>query len=418
MALIALLIFLFAYALVIFEELIELKKSKPVLLAAGLIWFLVGWSMQAAGKSHSQEVVATLAAYGELLLFLLVSFTYVNVLEERGAFNALQLRLSALGLSYRQLFWLLGLGTFILSIVLANMTTALVMGSVALGLGRNNAKFLTLACINIVVASNAGGAFCPFGDVTSLMLWQAGILPFFAFFKLFIPAVLTWLIPAVVMTVAIPFGVPSAVKANAKMKPYAWAIVGLSVVTVFLSAWGNVALGLPPVMGMLLGLGLLQILVFYMQYQAKRRSNQDLVLNSFTQMQRVEWDTLLFFLGVMLCLSGLQTFGWLEATNQALYGQLGPTTANILVGPLSAVLDNVPLVYGILNMYPQMNQHQWLLLALAAGTGGSMLSIGSSAGIALMGLAGKDYTFFKHLTWLPAIALGYVAGIAAHLMLN
>ncbi len=415
LAALALTIFLIAYVLVIFEEVIELKKSKPVLLAAGLIWFLAAF---ASKQSIAPAASATIASYGELLLFLLVSFTYVNVLEERGIFAALQARLSALGLSYRQLFWLIGSVTFALSIVLANMTTALVMGAVALGLGRGNAKFLTLTCINIVVASNAGGAFCPFGDVTSLMLWQAGLLPFMAFFKLFIPATLTWLVPAALMTFAVPAGAPKVDGVAMRAKPFAGAIIALAAFTVFLSAWGNVALGLPPVMGMLLGLGLLQVLVFYMQQQAKRRSNSDLVLDSFAQMQRVEWDTLLFFAGVMFCLSGLQIFGWLQAASQALYGGYGATTANILVGPLSAVLDNVPLVYGILEAHPQMVQSQWLLLALAAGTGGSMLAIGSSAGIALMGLAGKDYTFLKHLRWLPAIALGYVAGVAAHLMLN
>ena len=418
LAAIALAIFLAGYTLVVFEEVIELKKSKPVLLAAGLIWFLAGWAFNSADHSLTQAAGAAISSYGELLLFLLVSFTYVNVLEERGAFALLQQKISALGLSFRHLFWILGAVTFCLSIVLANMTTALVVGAVALGLGRGNAKFLTLTCINIVVASNAGGAFCPFGDVTSLMLWQAGLLPFAAFFKLFFPALLTWLIPAIAMTFAVPQGVPIAARQTVRMKPFTGHIILLAACTIFLSAWGNVALGLPPVMGMLLGLGLLQILVFYMQHKAKRSANSDLVLDSFAQMQRVEWDTLLFFAGVMLCISGLAQFGWLATVNNALYGNFGATNANIAVGPLSALLDNVPLVYGILEMHPQMAQGQWLLLALAAGTGGSMLSIGSSAGIALMGLAGKDYTFLKHLRWLPAIALGYVAAVAAHLMLN
>jgi len=418
LAAIALAIFLAGYTLVVFEEVIELKKSKPVLLAAGLIWFLAGWAFNSADHSLTQAAGAAISSYGELLLFLLVSFTYVNVLEERGAFALLQQKISALGLSFRHLFWILGAVTFCLSIVLANMTTALVVGAVALGLGRGNAKFLTLTCINIVVASNAGGAFCPFGDVTSLMLWQAGLLPFAAFFKLFFPALLTWLIPAIAMTFAVPQGVPIAARQTVRLKPFTGHIILLAACTIFLSAWGNVALGLPPVMGMLLGLGLLQILVFYMQHKAKRSANSDLVLDSFAQMQRVEWDTLLFFAGVMLCISGLSQFGWLATVNNALYGNFGATSANIAVGPLSALLDNVPLVYGILEMHRQMAQGQWLLLALAAGTGGSMLSIGSSAGIALMGLAGKDYTFLKHLRWLPAIALGYVAAVAAHLMLN
>jgi len=417
-AYLAVTIFLVAYTFVIFEEVIELKKSKPALLAAGIIWFLAGFAFRSSDHLVVNAAETAIESYAELLLFLLVSFTYVNVLEERRVFDALQAKLSAYGFSYRQLFWLLGAVTFCLSVVLANMTTALVMGALTLGLGRGNAKFITLTCLSIVVASNAGGAFCPFGDVTSLMLWQAGLLPFVAFFKLFIPAALTWLIPAALMTLALPKGAPSRSQKPVPMKPFAWQIIALAAGTIFLSASGNVAFGLPPVMGMLLGLALLQILVFYIQLKAKRSANSDLVLDSFAQMQRMEWDTLLFFAGVMLSLSGLAVFGWLATANNALYGHFGATVANILVGPLSALLDNVPLVYGVLQMHPDMAQGQWLLLALTAGTGGSMLSIGSSAGIALMGLAGKDYTFLKHLRWLPAIALGYAVAIAAHLMLN
>ena len=151
-------------------------------VAVWLIWCIVAFFMCGSNEQILTAIGDTINSYAVLLLFLLVSYTYVNVLAERGAFNALQTRLSAMGLSNRKLFWLIGALTFILSIVLANMTTALVMGSVTLGLGRGNAKFITLTCINIVVASNAGGAFCPFGDVTSLMLWQAGVLPFVAFF--------------------------------------------------------------------------------------------------------------------------------------------------------------------------------------------------------------------------------------------
>ena len=208
LSILALLVFLIAYALVMLEEAIELKKSKPVVLASGLIWLLVGVVATQRGASAAASAAAgeSIKDYGELLLFLLVSITYVNVLEERRVFEALRGWLVGFGLSFRALFWILGLGTFALSAVLANMTTAMVTGAVALGLGRGNAKFVTLACINIVVASNAGGAFCPFGDVTSLMIWQAGRLSFLAFFQLFIPALLAWLIPALLMSFAMPPG--------------------------------------------------------------------------------------------------------------------------------------------------------------------------------------------------------------------
>jgi Na+/H+ antiporter NhaD/arsenite permease-like protein len=417
LSILALLIFFIAYGLVMFEEVIELKKSKPVVLASGLIWLLVGVVATQRGANAEASAAAgeSIKDYGELLLFLLVSITYVNVLEERRVFEALRGRLVGFGLSFRALYWILGLGTFALSVVLANMTTAMVMGAVALGLGRGNTKFVTLACISIVVASNAGGAFCPFGDVTSLMIWQAGRLSFFAFFQLFIPALLAWLVPALIMSLALPLGGPQARTGPVRARPGSLPVVALFAITILLSVLMNMALGLPPVAGMVLGLGLLQALAYFSQRRAKA---DDMVLDSFREMQRVEWDTLLFFFGIMFSISGLSHLGWLALANQGLYAGLSPAIANILVGPLSAVLDNVPLVYAVLQMNPSMGESQWLLLALTAGVGGSMLSIGSAAGIALMGLAGRDYTFVKHLYWLPAIALGYAAAVATHLLLN
>jgi len=416
----ALVIFIIAYVLVVLEEVLELRKSKPVILGAGLIWLLVGLAFTRAGQGAAAEKAAAqvIEQYGELLLFLLVSITYVNVLEERRGFDVLQARLSGFGLSYRKLFWLIGLVSFALSIVLANMTTALVMGAVALKLGRGNAKFITLCCVNIVVASNAGGAFCPFGDVTSLMVWQARKLDFYAFFTLFLPALVDWLIPALLMTLALPKGGPQAEPDLLRAKP-GLAVVGLLFgVSVFLTVYVRNALGLPPVIGMVIGLGLLQAYSYTLQRRAARNGDEDMVLDSFAAMQRVEWDTLLFFFGIMLAIGGLEQLGWLALANNSLYQGLGPTVANIAIGPISAVLDNVPLVYAVLQMNPTMNESQWLLLTLAAGVGGSLLAIGSAAGIALMGTAGKDYTFAKHLVWLPAIGLGYAAAVALHLTLN
>ncbi len=419
LSLIALLIFIAAYILVIGEETLELKKSKPVVLAAGLIWLLVGIAF--GGSDHAQVEAAAgnaIKDYGELLLFLLVSITYVNVLEERKVFDAMRAKLVAAGLSYRGLFWAIGAASFVLSIVLANMTTAMVLGAVALGLGRGNAKFITLACINIVVASNAGGAFCPFGDVTSLMVWQAGKLGFWPFFHLFIPALVSWLIPALMMSVALPAGKPTSTQLRVAMKPGALLIIALFAVSIAFTIYMQTALGLPPVFGMILGLGLLQAYVFFLQRRGKAQARSDMVLNSFAEMQRVEWDTLLFFFGIMLSLAGLGVFGWLTVLQTSVYNGLGVFWANTAVGILSALFDNVPLVYAVLQMNPQMNEHGWLLLTLSAGVGGSLLSIGSAAGVALMGQAGKSYTFMQHLRWTPVIALGFAAAIGLHQLLN
>ena len=419
LAVAALLIFIAAYVLVIGEETLELKKSKPVVLAAGLIWLLVGIAFR--GSEHTQVDTAASNAirdYGELLLFLLVSITFVNVLEERKVFDALRARLVAMGLTYRGLFWVIGLASFTLSIVLANLTTAMVLGAVALGLGRGQTKFITLTCVNIVVASNAGGAFCPFGDVTSLMVWQAGKLAFWPFFKLFLPALVSWLIPAVLMSFALPSGKPTSAQLRVAMKPGAFVVIALFAVSIGFTVYMQTVLGLAPVFGMILGLGLLQAFAFILQRRGKAQARQDVVLDSFAEMQRVEWDTLLFFFGIMLSLAGLGVFGWLTLLQTSVYDGLGVFWANTAVGILSALLDNVPLVYAVLQMNPSMNEHGWLLLTLSAGVGGSLLSIGSAAGVAVMGQAGKSYTFMQHLVWMPAIALGFAAAIGLHQLLN
>jgi Na+/H+ antiporter NhaD/arsenite permease-like protein len=135
-------------------------------------------------------------------------------------------------------------------------------------------------------------------------------------------------------------------------------------------------------------------------------------------MKRAEWDTLMFFYGVVLCVGGLGAFGYLAATSQFLYQGFGATPANIFIGVASAVIDNIPIMYAVLSMNPDMSHGQWLLVTLTAGVGGSMLSIGSAAGVALMGQARGIYTFFSHLKWSWAIALGYAASIWVHFLIN
>ena len=167
-------------------------------------------------------------------------------------------------------------------------------------------------------------------------------------------------------------------------------------------------------MGMMLGLGYLQVWSYFLQRKGARLGNDDMVLNSFKQIERVEWDTLLFFFGIIFAVGGLGVMGYLATASQFLYIDLGPTTANIAIGVLSAVVDNIPVMFAVLTMDPAMSHGQWLLVTLTAGVGGSLLSIGSAAGVALMGQAPGQYTFFSHLKWSWAIALGYAASIATH----
>jgi Na+/H+ antiporter NhaD/arsenite permease-like protein len=413
-------IFVLAYVAVILEEPLHLRKSKPVMLAAGLIWVLIGvaYAMAGAGDVAHARALHVIEEYGELFLFLIVAITYVNTLEERRAFDVLRVRLVGLGLGYRQLFVLTGVLAFFLSSVLDNLTTALVMGAVVLALGRDNARFVAVGCISIVVASNAGGAFSPFGDITTLMVWQKGKLTFFEFFDLFVPSAINWAVPAAFMYFAVPDEKPVAQADVVLGKPGMTGVAVLFALTIATAVAFKNFLNLPPALGMMLGLGYLQMWSYYLSQSGTRKGDEDMVLDSFSQVQRVEWDTLLFFFGIIFAVGGLGVLGYLGLASEGLYVGMGDTAANVIIGALSAIVDNIPLMFAVLTMDPAMSDGQWLLITLTCGTGGSILSIGSAAGVALMGQARGQYTFLSHLKWSWAVALGYVASIAAHLAIN
>lgn len=416
----SLIIFLGAYGLVILEEATQMRKSKPVVMAAGLIWALIGVAYGMAGQPEAahEHALRVIEEYGELFLFLLVAITYVNTLEERRAFEVLRAWLVGRGYGYRQLFVLTGVLAFFLSAVLDNLTTALVMGAVVVALGRDSPKFVAIGCISVVVASNAGGAFSPFGDITTLMVWQKGKLTFFEFFDLFLPSVVNWLVPAVLMYRAVPNLKPAPHTERVKVKPGTRGVIVLFAATIMTAVAFKNFLNLPPAMGMMLGLSYLQIWSYILSLQGNRRGDADMVLDSFRQVQRVEWDTLLFFFGIIFAVGGLGVLGYLGLASQGLYVGLGATPANVIIGALSAVVDNIPLMFAVLTMDPAMSDGQWLLITLTAGVGGSLLSIGSAAGVALMGQARGLYTFGSHLKWTWAVALGYMASIGTHLTLN
>ena len=416
----ALIIFVLAYVLVVFEEATHMAKSKPVMLAAGLIWALIGIAYAMAGQSETahHHAATIIGEYGELFLFLLVAITYVNTLEERRAFDVLRVKLVGLGLSYRQLFVLTGVLAFFLSSVLDNLTTALVMGAVAMALGRDSPRFVAITCVSVVIAANAGGAFSPFGDITTLMVWQQGKLEFFEFFALFVPSVVNWVVPATLMFFAVPLDKPAAATESVRGKPGMIGVAALFALTIATAVCFKNFLQLPPALGMMLGLGYLQMYSYVLTRTGNRRGDGDMVLDSFAQVQRVEWDTLLFFFGIIFAVGGLGVLGYLGLASGFLYADLGATTANVIIGVLSAIVDNIPLMFAVLTMDPAMSDGQWLLVTLTAGTGGSLLSIGSAAGVALMGQARGVYTFSAHLKWTWAIALGYAAAIWAHLEIN
>jgi len=426
-------IFLLAYLLVMAEEFTHLRKSKPVIIGAGLIWGFIAWVYVDQGLPTMAEhaVRHNLLEYAELMLFLLVAMTYINAMQERRVFDALRAWLVRSGFGLRSLFWITGTLAFFISPIADNLTTALLMCAVVLAVGGENSRFVTLACINIVVGANAGGAFSPFGDITTLMVWQKGILEFWTFFALFIPAAVNYLVPAAIMHFAVPDVKPEASGEQVLMQRGAWRIIALFLATIATAVSFHNFLHMPPVIGMLTGLGYLQLFGFYLKRTALRdhqgrpdnvehdgEMGSPVAFDVFTPVARAEWDTLLFFYGVVLCVGGLGFLGYLSMASELMYTGWGATNANIAVGVLSAIVDNIPVMFAVLTMNPDMSTGQWLLVTLTAGVGGSLLSIGSAAGVALMGQARGKYTFFGHLKWTPAIAAGYIASILIHMTVN
>ena len=425
----ALALFVLAYALVVVEEFTHLRKSKPVMLAAGVMWGIVAFVYARAEIDHAAEeaIKEFVVDYGELFLFLLAAMTYVNSMSERNVFEALRSYLVSKGLSYRKLFWITGTLSFFLSPVIDNLTTALVMCAVAMAVGQGNAKFISLACINIVIGANAGGAFSPFGDITTLMVWQSGIVGFWAFFALFVPAVINFVVPAFIMQFAVPSATPAVATEKVQMRRGAKTIMFLFACTIATAVCFHNFLHIPPFLGMTTGLAYLKLYGYYLKitHVPTPTDSSDYgqvgdvaPFDSFKQVARAEWDTLLFFFGVIMCVGALGFIGYLQLASGWMYLDLGPTLANSLIGVLSAIVDNIPVMVAVLQMNPAMDIQQWLLVTLTAGVGGSILSIGSAAGVALMGQARGMYTFFGHLKWTPVIVLGYVLSILIHLWIN
>ena len=443
----ALAIFFLAYVLAMLEESTMLRKSKPMVFAASLIWVLIAavYVRNGLGEQSGHAFRGVLEGYAELFLFILVSMTYLNAMEQRGIFDNLRVWLLSRGFGYRKLFWITGILSFFMSSVLNNLTTALLMGAVVLAMARNNRRFITIACVNIVVATNAGGSFSPFGDITTLLVWQKGVVPFAHFFTLFLPAVVNFIVPASIMHFWVPRERPASATKAQPLRRGALGIIALFFLTIATAVCFENFLDLPPAAGMLAGLSYLSFYFYYL-YSSRRKDHneadpvsetdaenaseslseavkadaelQHQLFDVFHNVSRLEWDTLLFFYGVMVSVGGLSFIGYLELASNYLYTDLNPTIANVLVGIVSAFIDNGTIMYAVLTMEPGISEGQWLLVTLTAGVGGSLLAIGSAAGVGLLGQTKGIYSFVSHLKWVPAIGLGYAASIATHFWIN
>jgi len=426
-----------AYIAAMSEEVLSLRKSKPMVMGSAIIWFAICiyYALHGEAKVAAVAFESNLLAYIELFLFILVSMTYLNAMEERGIFDALRIWLLNRQYSYRQLFWITGGLAFILATVINGMAVALLLGAVAAAVGKKNKDFVALACVNIVIGTNAGGSLSPLGGISTLFVWQNKIMPFYEFLFLALPCLVNFLLPAGIMHFFVPKETPAASTSTIWLRRGSKRVIFLFIVTLVITVWSNIVLELPPAAGMMAGLGLLQFFSFYLTKTAheiksefahvyqlfqveipsiNRRQDFDIFKNIGT----VDWDTLLFFYGAMMMIGALSFIGYLDVIAHFLFGQISPTLANIMIGLSSAFVDNGTLMFAVLSMHPDLPVGQWLLLTLTLGVGGSLLAIGSAPGVALLGQIKEGYTFAYHMRWMPVILLGYFASIAMHFWIN
>jgi Na+/H+ antiporter NhaD/arsenite permease-like protein len=412
-------VFALAYVAVMTEELHNLRKSKPAILAAGIIWMLIGardaGSVETSGPMH-EALLHELSGFSSLFLFLLVSMTFVNAMNDRNVFATIRVWLLRRQMTYRQLFHATGAFAFVLSAFVDNLISALLMGAVITTVANSKRRFACLACVNVVVAANAGGAFSPFGDITTLLVWQSGQLGIFQFLPLLAPSIVTYLVPAVIMGFFAPTESPSASEEDVQLKPGAKRVCILFVFSIVLAVFCEHLLGLPPFLGMMTGMSVLMMTTHLTGLETRLESGD--TIDVYREVGRAEWDTLLFFFGIIFAIGGLGHLGYLDTVSAHLYGAMGTSAANIVVGAMSAVVDNIPVMFAILQMDPSMSVFEWQLITFCVGVGGSLLSVGSAAGVGMMGIARGHYSFAGHLKWSPVILLGYGAGIATHFALH
>ena len=405
-----LIVFVLGYYFIATEEKYEINKAKPALLIGTLSFMLIGLYYAFNGLDPDplhHEMKLLIEEIAEIFFFLFVAMTFIDTLIERGVFDLLKFNLVSKGYSYKKLFWLTGLLAFFISPVADNLTTALILSTVLFTIDKTNHKFLVPGAINIVVAANAGGAWSPFGDITTLMAWTAQKGEFVDFLFLFIPSISGWMLTAWLLSRAVPEGKPdfdSETEGKPVVRKGGMVVVWLGAGTILVAVLGHQFFHFPAMWGMMFGLAILKLF----SYSLKHESEDS--FDIFVNMQKVENDTLLFFFGILSAVGALHYVGYLNYVHD-LYGLIGPTASNIGVGFLSAIVDNVPVMSAILKASPEMGLDQWMLVTMTAGVGGSLISFGSAAGVGVMGRLRGIYTFGSHMRYAWTILMGYILSI-------
>jgi Na+/H+ antiporter NhaD/arsenite permease-like protein len=412
----SLLVFIVGYYFIATEDRYHINKAKPALLTGTGIFMLIGIYFTIYGlDGHllEKEVEHLIVEIAGIFFFLFVAMTYIEAMIDRGVFSTLRYRLVSKGYSYKKLFWVTGILAFFISPVADNLTTALILSTVLITIDKNKNEFLVPSAINIVVAANAGGAWSPFGDITTLMVWVDGRADFTEFLFLFPASFLGWGLTAFLLSRFVPKGMPpfNSDEKQAIIEEGGKIIIGLFALTIILAIISHQLLHLPAMWGMMFGLAILKLYVYRLN-----RSSSPIEVNVFAWIAKVENDTLLFFFGILAAVGGLHFLGFLEYFT-TLYEQFGATAVNIAVGFLSAIVDNVPVMSAVLKANPNMGintmeiQEQWMLVTMTAGVGGSLISFGSAAGVGVMGKLHGIYTFSSHMRYAWTVLLGYILSI-------
>ena len=407
-------IFVVGYYFVAAEEKYAIDKAKPALFIGTFMFILVAIYYALNGLDlnlvHTEANHLILEIAG-IFFFLFVAMTYIESLLHMGVFDRLKYNLISKGYTYRKLFWITGFLAFFISPVADNLTTALILSTVLITIEKTRKDFLVPGAINIVVAANAGGAWSPFGDITTLMAWTAGKGTFTDFLFLFPASFIGFFITSFLLSRFVPNIVPNFDASNEKapkMHEGAKAVMVLGVLTIVCAVLSHQLLHLPAMWGMMFGLALLKVY----SYGLKKKYGVD-HFNIFHSMAKIENNTLMFFFGILAAVGALYFIGWLGLAAVVYHPDvLGPTMANIGVGFLSAIVDNVPVMSAILKANPDMGVDQWMLVTMTAGVGGSLISFGSAAGVGVMGKMHGIYTFGSHMKYAWTILVGYIVSIA------
>jgi NhaD family Na+/H+ antiporter len=414
-------VFILAYAAIAFEHPININKSASALVGAGVLWTIYALNMadHALVGHQLNETVATTA---QIVFFLIGAMTIVEVIDAHNGFEVITSRIKTTKLS--SLMWLVGAVTFFLSAILDNLTTTIVMVSLMKKILDKQEDRLLFAAM-IVISANAGGAWSPIGDVTTTMLWIGGQITAAAIVKsLFLASVVNLLVPLSIVSYQLRGKniVSPEAKLNANLsKSSNWErnlifLVGLGVL-VLVPAFKTVT-HLPPFIGILFGLGLLWLLGDIMHRNKDAAEKEHLTLTH--ALMRIDMSSIVFFIGILLAVATLEHSHILNMLATWLDEHVGRQDLIVtLLGLASAVVDNVPLVAASMGMYDiakyPADSFLWEFIAYCAGTGGSILIIGSAAGVAAMGLEKIQFGWYlKKISWLALI--GYFSGIAVYIL--